>query len=528
MGAVPRESESIGRDREYKSDPSKQNGGEFQESSKQILEEYVISPPFSSVKIMKSKEDGILTYTVVEPPLSEKEDNFFKRVRSQFISSIVSYPEAREDRINLMKSFLKSVNVPPSGALPDQELEKILYYITREFEGYGKVEVPMVDENVEDISCVGPDTPLYVVHKKYGSIVSNLKFESEEELDAFVRLVVQRSGKHISISAPMVDCSLPNGARLQATLGREVTKNGSTFTVRRFKRDPFTPIDLIKLGTMNTDIAVYLWLAIESGENMFIIGGTASGKTTTLNSILLFIPPGKKIVSIEDTRELNIPHENWVQSLTRQGIGDVNPSTRKKVGELDMFDLLVSSLRQRPDYIIVGEVRGREAYTVFQSMATGQPAIGTFHSSDVPSFIHRLEGEPLKIPRSMISALDIVILQSLTNVANTTVRRIKSIVEISGMDSTTNEILTNTVFQWDPILDSFKYSGHSNLEERMITRNNWSLEHLNDEISRRKEFLEKMSKAQTIDFSNFPGIINKYYADQRQDDQTEHRKRGSD
>ncbi len=513
MASVPKEWESVNRGQEVRPISEAVKGDTTLDPDQQLVEEYVISPTFSSVRIMKHGKNGTYSYVVEEPSLSKEASIIYREARSGLISSITSHPKAREERIDYMRRFLISFSSSSKKGIGAQEIDVVLYYLTKEFEGYGKVEVPLLDENIEDISCVGPNTPLYVVHRKYGSIVSNLNFDSEEELNDFVRLAVQRSGKHISISSPMVDCSLPNGARLQATFGREVTKNGSTFTIRRFKNDPYTPLDLIELGTMNSDMAVYLWLAIEGGENMFIIGGTASGKTTTLNSILLFVPPNKKIVSIEDTKELNIPHENWIQSLTRQGTGDVNPSTRKRVGELDMFDLLVSSLRQRPDYIIVGEVRGREAYTVFQSMATGQSAISTFHSSDISSFVHRLEGEPLNIPRSMISALDIVILQSQTVVANKTVRRINSIVEIGGIDNSTNEVVTNTVFQWEPVSDSFKYSGHSYFEDQLLTRNTWSLENLNDEIDRRKKFIESALESRTAIFSNFSEMVSKYYAD---------------
>jgi flagellar protein FlaI len=482
-------------------------------TDQQLVYDYEVEPPFGSVQIVLDKGNGTYFYKVKEPILSANSRSFSEEARRNFVASISSYSPRKDDRIRTLRTFLREFAGKTKAGLSELELEKVFYFLYREFEGYGPIEVPLLDDNIEDISCVGPNAPLYVVHRKFGSVVSNIIFERDSDVDDFVRNLVQRSGKHISIAVPMVDCSLPTGARLQATLGREITKNGSSFTIRRFRDDPLTPTDLVDLGTMNVDIAVYLWLAIEKGENMFILGGTASGKTTTLNSILLFVPLDKKVVSIEDTKELNIPHENWVQTLTRQGTGDVNAATRKRVGELDMFDLLVNSLRQRPDYIIVGEVRGREAYTVFQSMATGQTVISTFHSNDVASFVHRLEGEPLSIPRSMITSLNIVVLLAQSKVGENTIRRIKKVVEIVGIEKASNEVVTNTVFEWDPGSDKFIFTGHSYFQERMMKEENKTLEHLNDEINKRKEMLEDLRRQRRIGATEFSEKINKFLED---------------
>ncbi|MGC8617973.1 MAG: type II/IV secretion system ATPase subunit [Thermoplasmata archaeon] len=481
----------------------------------EIVEEYEIESPFSSVRILKEKGSEIHSYEVVEPVLETESRVFLENARNHFLASINVFPESRDERLVVIRKFLQQYQEESKLKISDLELEKVFYYLYREFEGYGPIQVPLLDDMIEDISCVGSNTPIYVVHRKFGPVATNIIFESDSNLDDFVRLIVQRSGKHLSIAVPMVDCSLPSGARIQATLGREVTKNGSTFTIRRFRNDPLTPIDLIQLGTMSADIAAYIWYALEVGQNIFIVGGTASGKTTTLNAILSFIPPDKKIVSIEDTKELNIPHENWVQTLTRQGTGDVNPATGKRIGEVDMFDLLVNSLRQRPDYIIVGEVRGKEAYTVFQSMAVGHTAVSTFHSNDIPSFIHRLEGEPLNIPRSMISSLNTIVLQGIVKVDGRSVRRIQKVVEVVGVEKQTNEVITNTVFEWDPKADRFLFSGHSYLHERILRSENISLEQLNVIIDGRKKVLENIGKRGGINIYDFSDLINTMETDSR-------------
>ncbi|MCI4368716.1 MAG: type II/IV secretion system ATPase subunit, partial [Thermoplasmata archaeon] len=362
----------------------------------------------------------------------------------------------------------------------------------RDFIGYGVVDVPMTDSEVEDISCDGVGIPLYIYHRKYGSIRSNLKFTSSEEVDSYVVWIAQRSGKHISVANPMLDATVPDGSRLQATLGMHVTKRGSSFTIRRFRDNPFTPVDLLKFKTMSPEMMAYLWIAIETGQSMMVCGGTASGKTTTLNAVLLFIPPQMKIVSIEDTRELNLPHENWVPSLTRAGFGAKNITSGKAPGEIDMFDLLAAALRQRPQYLMVGEVRGAEAFIVFQAMATGKTCYTTFHAESVSAMVHRMENPPITLPRSLVSALNLVLLQRQVKVGNKMTRRVQSLTEIVGLDPETNELITNSVYSWNASDDTFLFSGHSYIYERVAIMKNWTMREMEREVRNRVEMLEYM------------------------------------
>ena len=367
---------------------------------------------------------------------------------------------------------------------------RILYYLERDFIGYGVVDVPMTDSEVEDISCDGVRIPIFIYHRKFGSIRSNLRFESSEQVDSFVVWIAQRSGKHISVANPMLDATVPDGSRLQATLGMHVTKRGSSFTIRRFRDNPFTPVDLMKFKTMSPEMMSYLWIAIEHGQSMMVCGGTASGKTTTLNATLLFIPPQMKIVPIEDTRELNLPHENWVPSLTRAGFGAKNVTSGKAPGEIDMFDLLATSLRQRPQYLMVGEVRGAEAFIVFQAMATGKTCYTTFHAESVSAMVHRMENPPISLPRSLVSALNLVLLQRQVKVGNKMTRRVSSLTEIVGLDPETNELITNSVYSWNPADDTFLFSGHSYIYERVAIMKNWSMKEMEREVRNRVEMLE--------------------------------------
>ena len=477
----------------------------------EVKDEIEIEPPFSRLEILFNVKTGEYIYNVEEPVVADNIKNFIGYVKDRLIEDIDSKPELRAERLRIIRKKIDEYSLVRDMHLSAIDRERVFYYVYRDFEGYGPIQVPMLDANVEDISCDGTNIPIHIYHRRLGSIKSNIVFPDDQQLDTLILWIVQRSGNHISVSNPMADCTLPDGSRLQATLGREVTKRGSSFTIRRFKDNPFTPLDLLKMKTLNKDLLIYIWLAVENGMSIFVVGGTASGKTTSLNSILLFIPPGKKIVSIEDTREINIPQENWIPSITRPGLGEVNPITNKKQGEVDMFDLLVASLRQRPNYIVVGEVRGVEAYNVFQAMATGHTAYSTFHADDVRTLVHRLESEPINLPKALISSLDIVILQGQVKVDSKLSRRIKQIVEVVGVDPSSNEITTNNAYEWDPVGDVFNYSGHSYVTERILNMKNWSTRRLEIELERRKKILDYMNYVGIDNYRDFATLVSFYY-----------------
>src|SRR6267378_589189 len=324
---------------------------------------------YAYVRILYNTMSNEYFYEAIEPKLIEEESELLDVLKEILVGNLELLEDSeRPQKENYLRRMVDGVLRELGVELHPVSKERIMYYVFRDFTRYGPIDVVMTDVQVEDVSCDGVQVPLYIYHRKYGSIPSNIKFDSAEELDSFVVWLAQRSGKHISVALPMLDATIPDGSRLQATLGMHVTKRGSSFTIRRFRDNPFTPLDLVRFKTMSPEMMAYLWLAIENGQSMLICGGTASGKTTTLNAILLFIPPQMKIVSIEDTRELNLPHENWVPLLTRAGFGGKSAHTGKAAGEIDMFDLLTAALRQRPQYMMIGEVRGPEAFVVFQAM----------------------------------------------------------------------------------------------------------------------------------------------------------------
>ena len=474
------------------------------------LDFYPLNEPFAYAKIMKNKETLEKFYKIVEPYLSDDEQKTLNFIWETLMKSL----NLRVDELDKMEidNYLQD---QVDKIISNYELDvdsiskkKIMYYIKRESLGYGKIDSLMRDPNIEDISCDGAEVPIFIYHRKYGSLRSNVEFKDEEELSFFVVRLAQKCGKHISIAEPMLDATMPDGSRIQMTLSSEVTTKGSTFTIRKFRADPFTPPDLILLRTVSSEIMAYYWLAVENRVNALIAGGTASGKTTILNAFSLFIPRDAKIVSIEETREINLPHPNWIPGVARSGFGE--GVSNKSIGQIDMYDLMKAALRQRPEYILVGEIRGKEAYVLFQAMATGHATYSTVHADSAKSLIHRLEGKPIDIPRIMLQSLDIISIHITTRVKGKRVRRCKQVVEIIDIDPTTKEILTNEVFRWDPINDNFIYTGKSYVLEGIRARWDMSKEQITREIRQRAEILEWMVENNIRTFTEVAKVIARY------------------
>jgi len=474
------------------------------------LESYPLNEPYAYVKILKDADSLDKYYWVEEPIMKEDETKMLDFIQETLIRTM----DMRLDQLetDVVEIFLvKNINkiIKDYKINIDEDLKKkILYYIKRKFIGYGRIDILMMDPNIEDISCTGSGVPIFLYHRKYDSLQSNIKFKNEDELSAFVVKLSQKCGKHISRSTPMLDATMPDGSRIQMTLSAEVTTKGSTFTIRKFRSDPITPTDLIEYNSMSPEIIAYMWMAVENGINALVAGGTASGKTSALNALALFIPRESKIVSIEETREINLPHKNWIPGVARVGFGERIKD--RLIGEIDLFDLMKAALRQRPEYILVGEIRGREAYVLFQAMATGHTTYSTVHADSAKSLIHRLEGKPIEIPRAMLQSLDIVLIQTNTKHEGSNVRRCKQIIEIIDIDSLTDEILTNEVFRWDPVEDEYIFSGKSYVVERLRTQLDMSTEEMTGEISRRVEILKWMHKNNIRVFNDVAKIVSSY------------------
>jgi flagellar protein FlaI len=470
---------------------------------------YPIKKPYSYVSVIKNLETLKKQYLILEPNLSADEKKILTFLHNELITRLnIRLDDLTEDALDYLDKNIKSVIDDYSIPIDEIFYKKIMYYTKIQLIGFGKIDALMKDPHIEDISCDGPSTPVYIHHRDYGSIETNIIFKTKDELTKYVIKLAQKCGKHISVAKPMLDATMPDGSRIQMTLSNEITTKGSTFTIRKFRSDPITPIDLIEYNTMSPEIIAYLWLAVEHGANGLIAGGTASGKTSVLNAISLFIPKESKIVSIEETREINLPHPNWIPGIARSGFGEI--INNRLIGEIDLFDLMKAALRQRPEYILVGEIRGSEAYVLFQAMATGHTTYSTVHADSVKALIHRLEGKPINIPRNMMQSLDIVLIQSNIKVKDKTLRRCKEIVEVITVDSETQEILTNSVFRWDSKEDNFNYSGKSYLLDRILERLDISQHQMLIEIENRSNILKWLHKSNMREFKDVAKIVSTY------------------
>ena len=362
------------------------------------------------------------------------------------------------------------------------QVEKLLYRLKRDFVGYERIDPIKHDINIEDISCDGYNSPVFVYHSEYEQIITNVSY-GEAELDDFVVKLAQRSGKGISKRSPQVDATLPDGSRAQLTLGREVSDHGTNYTIRQFKDVPFTPIDLINWNTFDVEEMAYLWLCIENEKSLIFAGGTASGKTTSLNAVSLFIPSKSKIVSIEDTREVELPQRNWIASVTRPSF------SADDAGDIDEFALLEAALRQRPEYIVMGEIRGEEGRTLFQVMSTGHTTLTTFHADSVGEVIKRFTTDPINVSKTMFSALDLVSVQTQTRVRGRKVRRNKSLTEINHYDAENDEINVQDIYQWQAETDEYQSMGESNTVEEIKFDRGWNTEDVERELFERKVVL---------------------------------------
>ena len=480
----------------------------------ETVETYPVLDPYSYIRITFNNNTSEYFLEPLEPILNEEEEKLLHLIKDT-LGRTLGYEwekfnilDKREYLMKSMESFMRSRGC----TIGSLSKKRIGYYILRDFVGYEKIDVLMRDENIEDISCDGVGVPLFVYHRKYGSIKTGLIFDDEIGLNSYVVALGQRGGRQISVSNPILDGTTPEGHRIQATYSREVTTRGSTFTIRRFRDKPFTPIHLIKSGTASPEMIAYFWLGVENGESMIVCGGTASGKTSTLNSIALFIPPGSKIVSMEDTREINLPHQNWIPSTTRSGSGEKGQDG-KAAGEIDMYDLMRASLRQRPNYIIVGEVRGKETYTMFQAMATGHTTYSTMHADSVQSMVNRLENEPINCPRILLTALRNVIIQAQVRVGTELTRRMRQVIEIVGFEPDTNELISTTVYEWDQATDRFIYKGHSFLFDKIMEMRGLTYEEMMIEFERRVDIIRFMVYRDVIDHRRIWEITNQYSRD---------------
>jgi flagellar protein FlaI len=378
--------------------------------------------------------------------------------------------EEQEKRIEVLTSILEKIcdtggNGKSRSTLKvtPEQLDELKYLMIRDKEGMGAIQPLVSDPYIEDVSCSGVGA-VFIEHKIFGGLTSSITFDTTEVLDQFVIKLSEKIGRPVTVRNPIVDSTLPDGSRINIVYGDDVSKRGSNFTIRKFQATPFSILDLVNSGTLSFEMASYLSLMLGAGMNTFVSGETASGKTTMLNAISTFIPPASKIVSIEDTPELQVPHPNWTREVVRNTVDGSSSVT--------MFDLLRAALRQRPNEIIIGEIRGEEGAIAFQAMQTGHSCMATFHASSVERLIQRMTGHPINVPKTYVDNLNLVIIMSAVRLPDgSTGRRILSINEVIEYDTETDSFGFIEVFRWDAATDTFEYPGfmNTNLLENVVT-----------------------------------------------------------
>jgi flagellar protein FlaI len=458
------------------------------------------------------EQAGELIYKVIEPELTDETEVILEEIRNilertfDIDFSEIEHGEAEEylsDKINMI---VDKYNI----SLTEQQREVIRYYTYRDLAGLGKLQPVMNDKEVEDVSCDGTNIPVYVYHRnpKFGSIKTDLQWQREEKLNKFVMKLAQRCGRSISVSSPLLDGALPDGSRVQATLATDIARKGSNFTIRRFTEDPLTPIHMMDYETENAQILSYLWTLVEHGKSILVAGTTGAGKTSQLNALSLFIRPEKKIVSIEDTPELRLPHDHWVPEVARSGFG----SSAESGGEVSMDDLLKESLRQRPEYIIVGEVRGEEAYILFQQMATGHTGLSTIHADSLDMLMDRLTTKPIDLSPSLIETLDCIMLIARIRYKGSYIRRIKGLYEVRNYDDRRG-IDANKVFGWDPDEDEYLQEDNSMILQDIIDQSEVKEKDIQKKLLNKQKVLNWMQEEDIKNYKKVGKIISRYYSD---------------
>jgi len=465
------------------------------------------------------------TYYVVEPSLTPEEREQYETIRQLLLDKSVTKPAPSEERrfdnhLDELLDDVVSVGGVASGMVgsligttvnvDEATYRKVRYRLQRDIVGLGPLDPVMSDPENEDIHVIGPHQ-CYVDHATYSMLPTTVDFGSGEEFENWIRNMGERMDAPVSDSNPIIDSTLPDGSRINIIYSDDVSVQGPSLTIRQSEEVPLSIFQITKWGTLSPELAAYLWLCLENERTVFVVGETASGKTTTLNSSLSFIPRDSKIYTAEDTAEVNVPHSTWQQLLTREGQGD------DASADVDMFDLVAAALRSRPDYIIVGEVRGAEGQMAFQAAQTGHPVMLTFHASDIVSMIQRFTGEPINVPETFMDNCDVALFQNRVKQGDRVLRRVTSVQEIEGYSDHDGGVITRQAFNWDPRDDKVAFTGMNNshvLEDQIAELLGYQdTRAIYDELHRRAEIIRRLIDANVLSWSEVNNAIATFQRD---------------
>lgn len=459
-------------------------------------------------------------YNSIETRLNLEQKDKLRKIKDLILekASAEESVETKEDLVRILeKLFDLSVEIGNGNikrrkkggkvVLTQREHDLLKYYINRDIIGYGVIEPLIMDPYIEDIHLIGTSR-VRVSHKafQYG-LETNIRFEDEVTLNEFFVSMSERMGRPVSASKPIVDGTLPDGSRINMIYSNDVSARGSSFTIRKFAAEPISPIQLIKWGTFSPEFVAYIWMCLENKMNIILAGETASGKTTALNALLCFIDHRGKIYSVEDTPEVKPPQKGWQRCVTRE--------SGPEEARVTMFDLLRAALRSRPDYIVIGEIRGEEGRVAFQCMQTGIPVLATFHASNATKFIQRMTGQPINIPMSFIDNVNVIIFQSAVNVNRRFLRRVTGVEEFIGFNKEAGGVLSRNVFKWDSATDNLYFRGNNNsyiLEKRIALEHGYSEpKDVYKDLRQREKIIRKMIELDITGYHEVNKLLSDYY-----------------
>jgi flagellar protein FlaI len=471
------------------------------------IQSYWVNPPHASVTIKKTKEG--FHYILNEPKLTVREEKTLKLLRERLYSefSVKNIPESPFKAQELLKQEVSRI-LSEFGST-EQTKSKLYYYVLRD-KGYAKIDALIRDPNVEDISCPKPRNPVFVYHRTVEYVDTNISF-TQEELDDFIIRLAYMGGEHISVAVPSVDVSLPLKLRGHLCYRTEITPEGSNFQLRKWQQNPISIIQCIKYRTLTAEMAAYLWLMIQHRSSLVVGGITASGKTTALNALATLIPANCKVASCEDTAELRLPHTNWTSFVTRSGGIERNSGAARQI---DLSQLVKNTLRQRPDFVIIGEVRGEEAFALFLSASSGQLALCTIHAGDVTSMLQRLQAAPMNVPVGLVTCINVIVMmRKTTDERGLPVRKMIEVCELLGYDSNRRSFILNPIFRWDTLTHSFTSPNPSKLLDKIALQYGHPREQLQKEIRRRAEYLNLLAEKNVLDSKAIAHLVWLYQQD---------------
>lgn len=455
-------------------------------------------------------EERGLEYNVVEPELQPEDAETLNRIKTLLFHAALRRGYRPDDRFEhgiaslfdevVQQDFRSLLSLAP------ERIEQLRYHVTRDVARFGPLEPFVHDPNIEDIQAVGT-TPVHVVHRHYGMLSTNVRFVDPAALDTYLRNLSERVGRPVSDTRPIVDAALPDGSRINIVYSEDVSRRGPSFSIRRGSTDPTSIAQLIAWGTLSASTAAYLWLCLENNMSLFICGEAACGKTTTLNALLPFIPPRNKIFSAEDTPEVRPPHSVWQRLVTRE-VGPEDSRVR-------MYDLLKSALRSRPNYVVVGEIRGAEGVVAFQAMQTGHPTVATLHAENIHKMIHRLTSDPINIPLKFIDNLNIAVFQHSMQRNGRTIRRVTAVHEIEGFSEHDGGIVTRPAFDYDPLPDAHRFLALNNsylLERKIAPLRGYKDRHqVYRELQHRAQVLQSLVERRIFHHAEVNRILTAYH-----------------